>query len=151
MHNLEEGQKKLVTNEPVPVIILLVEPDPMDAVNIRHELGLKQMLVRLINVRDGVEAIDYLRNQNIEQPRPRPDLIILAENIPAITGAQLLQILNSDKNLRQIPLVFIQKNRDGSAAGKYTLLAKKSFTDSPASERLLPLLGVINTYIKKKT
>ncbi len=151
---IEEEQRpveKTPTLSETPAIcVLYVEKDPMDAVMVRKELGEERNQYRVISVRDGVDALDYLRNKNIEQPRQKPDLILLAEDVPAIDSTQLVAIVNADENLRNIPLIYIQRSRDASNPKKFSLLAKKSFSEMPLSKRLYPFLHALNKLINNK-
>lgn len=137
---------------PENINVLMVEQDPMDAIIIRKELEKERKLCCIHNVRDGVAAIDYLRNKECQNGNSLPDLIVLAENLPVLNGSQLLQLLNADANLRKIPLILIQRNRDNVvAAEKYRLLAGQSLATTPNKELLSPFIHIINNYFKKKT
>jgi len=51
---------------------------------------------RLWVVEDGVEAIDFLRQQGKHADVPRPDLILLDLNLPRKDGRQVLKEIKAD-------------------------------------------------------
>jgi CheY-like chemotaxis protein len=98
-----------------PYRILLVEDDPADAMLVEEALidGAEER--SLVQVPDGVAALEHLRDPD----RPRPDLIVLDLNMPRMNGAEMLKILKDDEELRAIPVVILTTsaaNEDISAA-----------------------------------
>jgi CheY-like chemotaxis protein len=64
-------------------------------------------------VRDGEEAMDFLykRNKFASDPHnPRPSLVLLDLNVPRIDGKELLKIIKSDANLKDIPVVVVSSS-----------------------------------------
>lgn len=103
--------------------ILLVEDDPVDAASVRRACA-KAGITRPIEVvRDGREAMAYLRRQNGQRtdprfPEGRPRLILLDLNLPLMSGLELLAELKSHPVLRRIPVVVLStssRERDVSA------------------------------------
>lgn len=90
-----------------PVEILLVEDNPGD-VRLTQE-GLKEGKVRntLHVVRDGVEALAFLRREGEYAHAPRPDLILLDLNLPKKDGREVLAEIKEDPILRRIPVVVL--------------------------------------------
>lgn len=90
-----------------PVDILLVEDSPGD-VRLTIE-ALKEAKIRntLIVVPDGVEAIAYLRREGKYADVTRPDLILLDLNLPKKDGREVLAEIETDDNLKTIPVVVL--------------------------------------------
>lgn len=90
-----------------PVEILLVEDNPADVDLTR--LSLKQSRIRnnLHVVMDGVEAIQFLRNEGPYENALRPDLILLDLNLPKKDGRQVLSEIKNDPDLTDIPTVVL--------------------------------------------
>ncbi len=63
---------------------------------------------RVSLVRDGDEAIRFLRRQGVFAKAPRPDLIMLEVNLPIRSGCDVLRELHSDVELKKIPVVVMQ-------------------------------------------
>lgn len=90
-----------------PIDILLVEDNPGD-VDLTLE-ALEEARVRntVAVVNDGVEAIQYLRNEPPHEEARRPDLILLDLNLPRKDGREVLAEVKKDPELRRIPVVVL--------------------------------------------
>jgi two-component system, chemotaxis family, response regulator Rcp1 len=90
-----------------PVEILLVEDNPGD-IRLTVEV-LKEVEVRthLSVVKDGVEAMAFLRREGPYTDVPRPDLILLDLNLPKKDGLELLSDMNRDDRLKDIRVVIL--------------------------------------------
>jgi CheY-like chemotaxis protein len=98
-----------------PYRIMLVEDDPADAMLVEEALVDGAEARALVQVPDGVAALEHLRDPD----RPRPDLIVLDLNMPRMNGAEMLKILKDDEELRAIPVVILTTsaaNEDISSA-----------------------------------
>ena len=90
-----------------PIVILLVEDNPGDVDLAREALDTGKLHNTLKVVRDGVEAMDFLRKKGKFSDAPRPDLIILDLNLPKKDGRQVLAEIKEDENLKRIPVVIL--------------------------------------------
>jgi CheY-like chemotaxis protein len=86
-----------------PYRILLVEDDPGDAMLVEEALLDGAEDRSLVQVSDGVAALEHLRDAT----NPRPDLIVLDLNMPRMNGAEMLKILKEDEQLKAIPVVIL--------------------------------------------
>jgi CheY-like chemotaxis protein len=87
--------------------VLLVEDNPADADLMRETIELSKLHLDLAIVRDGVEAIQYLRGGGPFAGAARPDLILLDLNLPRLNGRQVLASVKGDADLRGIPVVIL--------------------------------------------
>jgi CheY-like chemotaxis protein len=103
MNNFEEQGR--------PVEILLVEDNPGD-VRLTIE-ALKEGKVRnnLSVVKDGVEALAFLRREGSFAGATRPDLILLDLNLPKKDGREVLAEIKEDGALRRIPVVVLTTSK----------------------------------------
>jgi two-component system, chemotaxis family, response regulator Rcp1 len=85
--------------------ILLVDDNLADVRMVTD--GLKETLpsARLSVVRDGAEAIQFLRQQDGYSAAPRPDLILLDLRMPKKNGFEVLREVKEDRALANIPVV----------------------------------------------
>jgi DNA-binding response OmpR family regulator len=70
-------------------------------------------------VRDGQEALDYLRD-NGEEPAGSPILVLLDLNIPKVTGLEILRELRSSPQHHSVPVIVVTSSgadSDRAAAG----------------------------------
>lgn len=89
------------------VQILLVEDNPADARLVTELLKEGQLPHRISHVNDGVEALEYLRQEAGHVGARRPDLILLDLNLPRKDGRELLAEIKTDDKLRRIPVVVL--------------------------------------------
>lgn len=87
--------------------VLLVEDDEADVMIAREALRAGRLSARLSVVRDGVEAMAYLRNEEGYADAGRPDLILLDLNLPRMSGHEVLAEVKTDESLRRIPVVVL--------------------------------------------
>ena len=95
-----------------PIEILLVEDNPGDARLAAEALKGSKVLNGLHVVRDGVEAMAFLRRQGDSAGAPRPDLILLDLNLPRKDGREVLAEVKADEDLRRIPVVILTISSD---------------------------------------
>ena len=86
-------------NMPNPkVTILLVEDDPCTRDLIK--LAMRRLDIQVVTTRDGVEALELLRQQ-------RPQLILLDILLPYLSGLDVLRQIKQDDLLKQVPVIMI--------------------------------------------
>ncbi len=114
-----------------PIDILLVEDNPGD-VRLAQE-ALKDSKVRnnLFVVRDGVEAMAYLRREGKYADALRPDLVLLDLNLPRKDGREVLAEIKGDEGLRQIPTVILTVSKDEADVLKTYDLHANCFITKP--------------------
>ena len=61
-------------------------------------------------VRDGIEALAFLRREGAHALAPRPDLILLDLDLPKLDGRQVLSKIRNDAELKAIPTVVLAKS-----------------------------------------
>ncbi len=90
-----------------PIDILLVEDNPGDARLAKEALKDSKLQNNLFIVGDGVEAMEFLRQQGKYAKVPRPDLILLDLNLPKKDGREVLEEIKTDRSLKLIPVVIL--------------------------------------------
>jgi CheY-like chemotaxis protein len=87
--------------------VLLVEDDAGDALITLEAFEHHKVFNRLHVVRDGVDALAFLRHEGGFADAPRPDLILLDLSLPRLDGHGLLDAIKRDQDLRRIPVVVL--------------------------------------------
>ncbi|HWO66095.1 MAG TPA: response regulator [Umezawaea sp.] len=87
--------------------VLLVEDDEGDALITVEAFEHHKVFNRLHRVRDGVEALEFLRREGEHADAPRPGLILLDLNLPRMDGHEALAVIKRDADLRTIPVVVL--------------------------------------------
>jgi two-component system, chemotaxis family, response regulator Rcp1 len=90
-----------------PMEILLVEDGLMDARVTIEALRDGNVQHRLTLVRDGEEAIQFLRQEGRFARAPKPDLVLLDLMLPKRNGLEVLAELRSDLSLKDLPVVVL--------------------------------------------
>jgi CheY-like chemotaxis protein len=90
-----------------PIEILLVEDNPGDVCLTRQAFESGRVLNNLSVVNDGRQAMAFLRHENEYVDAPRPDLILLDLNLPAMDGREVLHEIKKDAVLRRIPVIIL--------------------------------------------
>ena len=90
-----------------PIEILLVEDNPGDARLVKEALKDGKVLNELHVVRDGVEALDFLKREGKYADAVHPDLILLDLNLPKKGGHEVLAEIKDDPDLKRIPVVVL--------------------------------------------
>ena len=94
--------------------ILLVEDNPKDVELAMVALGKSQLADDVVVVRDGAEALDYLRAEGEYAGRARgnPALVLLDLKLPKVDGLEVLEQIKSDPTLQAIPVVMLTASRE---------------------------------------
>lgn len=94
--------------------ILLVEDSPKDIELTIEALAKCQLANDIDVVRDGVEALDYLYSRGAYAGRNtgEPAVVLLDLKLPRIDGLEVLEVVKTDPNLRQIPVVMLTSSRE---------------------------------------
>ncbi len=90
-----------------PIHILMVEDNPDDIELAMEALKDAKVGNLLKVVKDGEEALAYLRGEGPHQGSVRPDLILLDLNMPKKDGREVLKEIKNDVSLRRIPVVIL--------------------------------------------
>jgi two-component system, chemotaxis family, response regulator Rcp1 len=95
-----------------PVDILLVEDSPGDVRLMQEALRDAKVINNLAVVKDGVEALDFLRQKGQFSSAARPDVILLDLNLPRKDGREVLAEIKQDPDLKRIPVVVVTTSRE---------------------------------------
>lgn len=90
-----------------PIDILVVEDNDDDVVLIQEAFAEGKMANRIAIVRDGEEAMAYLRKQGAYGAAPLPGIVLLDINMPKKNGFEVLAEIKADAQLRPLPVVML--------------------------------------------
>lgn len=88
-------------------VVLMAEDNPDDIELTRAAFEESKFHVNLHVVRDGVEAMAFLRREGVYSDAPRPDLLLLDINMPRMDGRQVLEAIREDPGLATLPVVML--------------------------------------------
>lgn len=87
--------------------ILLVEDNPADVLLTQEALEESKLINCISIVKDGEEALAFLRKEGKYKDAITPDLILLDLNLPKKDGREVLKDIKDDPELRVIPVVIL--------------------------------------------
>jgi two-component system response regulator len=97
------------------VEILLVEDNASDAELTLRALKKKNLANKLIHVKDGAEAIDFVFAQGVYTDRKvenGPKVVLLDLKLPKVSGIEVLRRIKSDVRTEAIPVVVMTSSRE---------------------------------------
>ncbi len=92
--------------------ILLVEDNRGDIRLIQEALKSTAAQCEVVVARDGMEAMDYLRQSGDYAGVTCPDLILLDLNLPKKDGREVLAEIKADPALKHLPVVVLTTSRN---------------------------------------
>ncbi|ALA59658.1 response regulator [Nitrospira moscoviensis] len=90
-----------------PVELLLVEDNEDDIVLIEEAFADARLMNVISKVRDGEEALAYLRQEGPYRQTRRPGLVLLDINLPKKNGFEVLDAMKADPQLQSLPVVML--------------------------------------------
>lgn len=91
-------------------LILLVEDNEDDVLLTMRALRGLNLLNRVEFVRDGVEALEFLKCEGRYDTRPRddlPELVLLDVNLPRMNGIEVLRRMKAERKTSSIPVIML--------------------------------------------
>ena len=98
-----------------PVEILLVEDNPTDAELAIVALKERNLANKLVWVKDGAEALDFLfatgnyAKRSIEN---KPKVVLLDLRLPKVDGLEVLRRVKADERTKRIPIVVLTSSKE---------------------------------------
>jgi two-component system response regulator len=95
--------------------ILLVEDNPHDAEMTIRSLRKVNLANRLIHLKDGAEALDFIfargqfANREVEN---RPKVILLDIKMPKVDGIEVLRQIKANDTTKMIPVVIMTSSKE---------------------------------------
>ena len=130
-----------------PVEILLVEDNPGDVRLTREALKEAKVINNLTVLKDGVEALAFLRQQGPYGAAVIPHLILLDLNLPKKDGREVLAEIKADEKLKRIPVVVLTTSQDEQDVFKsYNLHANCYVTKPVDLEQFMTVVKSIEDF-----
>jgi chemotaxis family two-component system response regulator Rcp1 len=130
-----------------PIEILLVEDNPGDVRLTKEALKEGKVYSNLHTVKDGVEAMEFLRREGKYKDVPRPDIILLDLNLPRKDGREVLEEIKSDEKLKRIPVVVLTTSKaEEDVLRTYNLHANCYVTKPVDLEKFMVVVKSIDVF-----
>lgn len=94
--------------------ILLAEDNPKDVELTIEALAENNLANQVIVVKDGVEAMEYLRREGPYRDRKpgNPAVVLLDIKMPRMDGIEVLRAIRGDPALKRTPVVILTSSRE---------------------------------------
>jgi CheY-like chemotaxis protein len=115
------------------VQILLVEDSERDAELTTRALKKGGLANKLLWVKDGQEALDYLFRQGEFAQRDEgiPRLVLLDLKMPRVDGIEVLKAIKSNEGTKRIPVVIMTSSQEESDVARSYDLGANSYVVKP--------------------
>ena len=116
--------------------ILLVEDNSSDAEMTINALKKSNLANKLLHVKDGAAALDYIFGEGDYSARKvedKPRVILLDLKMPKVNGIEVLQKIKSDERTRTIPVVVLTSSKEDPDIKKCYALGVNSYVVKPVA------------------
>src|ERR1700691_2485443 len=115
------------------LLIVLAEDDDGHASLIQRNLKRAGVVNEVVHVRDGQEALDYLRRQGAYADRhpSGPLLLLLDINMPRIDGIEVLRQVKADPATAMLPTIMLTTTDDPREVGRCYQLGCSVYITKP--------------------
>ena len=131
-------------------VILLVEDNPDDVELTRRALDESNVANKLVVVRDGVEALQYLFREDAYAGRDAadlPEVVLLDLKLPKIDGLEVLRRIRADERTRILPVVVLtSSNAERDIVESYALGANSYIRKPVEFERFVEATKTLGLY-----
>ncbi len=113
--------------------ILLAEDSSQDVELMLEALADFHLANKVVVVRDGVEAIDYLRCEGAYSSRKTglPAVLLLDIKMPRMDGLEVLETIRKDGRLHRLPVVMLTSSREEPDLQKCYALGANAYVVKP--------------------
>lgn len=133
-----------------PVEILLVEDNPTDAELAMIALKECNLANKLVWVKDGAEALDFLFAAGAYAGRKvenSPKVVLLDLRMPKVDGLEVLRRVKADERTRCIPVVVLTSSKeDRDVAESYNLGVNSYIAKPVAFEEFAKVVSELGLY-----
>jgi CheY-like chemotaxis protein len=131
----------------IPAQILLVEDSPTDIELTVEAFAEARVANELHVVRNGEDALRFLRREDEYADAPCPDIVLLDWNLPRMNGAEVLEAIRADERLTHIPVVILTtSSSDEDVARSYRLHANSYVRKPLALDGFMEAMRAIEGY-----
>ena len=97
-------------------VILLVEDNPDDEALTLRAFAKNNISNRIVVVRDGADALDWLfrREKYADRPEPGALIVLLDLKLPKVDGLEVLRQLREDARTKLLPVVILTSSKEES-------------------------------------
>jgi two-component system response regulator len=118
----------------VEVEILLVEDNASDAEMTIRALKKNNLANKLMHVKDGAEALDFIfarGNYSERNINNGPKIIVLDLKMPKVNGIEVLRAVKADERTKKIPVIVLTSSKEDPDIQQCYALGVNSYVVKP--------------------
>ena len=132
----------------LPVTILLVEDDDVDAMTVERCLKQAKITNTMVRAQDGVEALEMLRGTHASVRLAAPYLLLVDIRMPRLDGIGLINEIRNDPQLtRTVIFVLTTSDADRDKMAAYNAHVAGYIVKTGSSDQFLTLATMLNYYL----
>jgi len=94
------------------ITILVINNNPDEIKLMTNIIDIQQWNVNFINLKDGLEALNYLHKKGKYKNCKIPSLILLDFDLPKKSGLEVLKEIKTNASLKCIPVIILTNSKD---------------------------------------
>lgn len=131
-------------------MILLVEDNADDEALTLRALHKNKIANKIVVVRDGAEALDYLFTTGAHagrDPREVPQVILLDLKLPKVDGLEVLRRIRTDPRTQMLPVVILTSSKEEQDMVQAYSLGVNSYVRKPVDfNQFVEAIGQLGLY-----
>jgi two-component system response regulator len=131
-------------------MILLVEDNPDDEALTLRALKKSNIANKIVVVRDGAEALDYLFGTGAHAGRDTldlPQVALLDLKLPTVDGLEVLRRLRADPRTRMLPVVILTSSKEEQDLINAYSIGANSYVRKPVDfNQFVEAIGQLGLY-----
>lgn len=132
-----------------PMEILLIEDSLMDARLTIGSLARSEVRHRLTLIRDGEEALEFLKQEGKFVRAPKPDLVLLDLLLPKVDGVEVLSAIRETFHLKLIPVVVLTSCEAEEDRLRCEMLDVESYIIKPVNmSKFLDVVRILKHHLR---
>jgi chemotaxis family two-component system response regulator Rcp1 len=115
-----------------PYSIVVVEDNRSDVFLLKRALNRQHIDFQLTHLRDGSEALAFVRRDGPYANAPRPDLILVNLNLPKVDGEEIVREIRTARHLDGVPVWVWSSSELLQDGGSFSRLGANKFILKPS-------------------
>ena len=123
--------------------VLMAEDDDNEAFFLQRAFAQEKVSQPLRRVRDGVEAVEYLRGEGAfadREKHPLPELLLLDLKMPRKNGFEVIEWVRQQPGLKRLPIVVLTSSMQDHDINRAYELGANTYMVKPANIEALEAL-----------
>jgi len=111
--------------------VLVIEDNEPEQIIMREAFKEAKVNHNLFTVKNGIEALEFLKTEGAFQNVPRPDLIILDLNMPKKNGIEVLTAIKENPKWKHMPVLVFSNSEFSVDICKCYNLGANAYLNKP--------------------